>query len=333
MRRLAIAVVALAAALGAGYMLLEAALTKPGESAGHDFFEVRRGEPARSIARRLEAGGMVESALLFEAETRLWQNGKAIRAGEYRIPKEYSIRQVVGLLVSGKVWERPVTIREGLTIPQIAQLVELAGVAPANEFITATAELFEEMKKGGFPAPSLEGYLFPETYSFPKSTTPKAVAKAMVDMFRRRAAIALPQDITNDPLRLHQLVTLASIIEKETGAGFERPLISAVFHNRLKIRMPLQSDPTVIYSLPDYDGNIRKKDLSYDSPYNTYRYPGLPPGPIANPGMESLVAAWKPAEVNFLYFVSMNNGQHRFSRTLEEHTRAVMNFQVNQGRK
>jgi UPF0755 protein len=333
MKRIAIAAILLAAAMGAGYILTEAAVTKPGGGTGHLFFQARKGEATRSIAHRLEAEGVVESSALFEVEVRFRHRGQMVRAGEYKIQKETSIRQVAEQLISGKVWERPVTIREGLTIAQIAAEVEKAGIIPAAGFMAAAADLAAEMKKEGFPVPSLEGYLFPETYSFPKSATPRAVVKAMVEMFRRRAALALPKEVALDPKRLHELVTLASIIEKETGAGFERPLISAVFHNRLKIHMPLQSDPTVIYSLPDYDGNIRKKDLSYDSPYNTYRYPGLPPGPIAGPGIESLVAAWRPAEVDYLYFVSMNNGEHRFSRSLGEHNRAVLTFQINQGRK
>ncbi|MDH4182974.1 MAG: endolytic transglycosylase MltG [Nitrospinota bacterium] len=331
MKKLAALAVGLALAGVAGYLWFDAAATRPGWREGYVLFEARRGESARAVGRRLMDDGAIRSAMVFEMEVR--RAGGEVKAGEYRFAGESSIRQIARLLISGKTWARPVTIREGLTIAQVAEELEKAGVAPAMEFISTASDVATRMRQKGFPGASLEGYLFPETYHFAKSTPVKTVVETMLSTFRRKAAQALPEEAMADPLRLHQLVTMASIIEKETGAGFERPLISAVFHNRLKIGMPLQSDPTVIYSLPDFDGNIRKKDLSYDSPYNTYRYRGLPPGPIANPGIDSLSAAWAPAPVDYLYFVSKNNGEHYFSKSLQEHNKAVLTFQIRPGRK
>jgi len=318
---------------GAAYALFEIGVTQPGAGEGYLMFEARRGESTRSVARRLEEEGAIHSATLFEIEARGLHRGSQVKAGEYRIARELSTRQVVALLLSGKTFARPVTIREGLTVAEVALEMEKAGFMSAVDFRAAAARLAEKIKSGGLSTGSLEGYLFPDTYYFPKSITPMAAVQVMVDNFRQKVAEALPGEVVEDPENLHKLVTLASIIEKETGAGFERPIISSVFHNRLKKRMLLQSDPTVIYSLPFFDGNIRKKDLSYDSPYNTYRYRGLPPGPIANPGLESLVAAWRPAETDYLYFVSKNNGEHHFSKTLAEHNRAVLTFQIKRNRK
>ena len=333
MKKLLGALAALALVSGAALALLERAVTSPGTGSGHVMFEARRGDSTRAVARNLQARGAVDSALLFELEMRWRNRGQSVKAGEYRIPLEYSTRQVAALLLSGKTWARPVTIPEGLSLREIAQEMEKAGMLKAEDFLAAAALAAERMRRDGFPGESLEGYLFPDTYYFPKSITPGAAVAVMVDTFRRKAGQVLPAEVTRDPAALHRVVTLASIIEKETGAGFERPLISSVFHNRLKKKMLLQSDPTVIYSLPSFDGNIRKKDLGHDSPYNTYRYRGLPPGPIANPGVESLDAAWRPADSDYLYFVSKNNGEHYFSKTLAEHNRAVLTFQLGRGRK
>ncbi|MDH5511167.1 MAG: endolytic transglycosylase MltG [Nitrospinota bacterium] len=333
MKKSLAAIVILVLSAGAIFALFEVAVTRPGAGAGDVMFEARKGESTRSVARNLERQGVVPSALLFELEMRGCNRGQSVKAGEYLIPLDYSTRQVAELLLSARTWARPVTIREGLTVRETALEMEKAGIMSASDFNEAARGMAERMRADGFPGGTLEGYLFPDTYNFSKSITPMAAVVVMVDTFRKKAAETLPMEVVEDPVALHRLVTMASIIEKETGAGFERPLISAVFHNRLKRGMLLQSDPTVIYSLPSFDGNIRKKDLSYDSPYNTYRYRGLPPGPIANPGLESLAAAWRPADSDYIYFVSKNNGEHYFSETLAEHNRAVITFQIRRGRK
>ncbi|MDP6626047.1 MAG: endolytic transglycosylase MltG, partial [Nitrospinota bacterium] len=184
------------------------------------------------------------------------------------------------------------------------------------------------VKKLGFNAHSLEGYLFPDTYYFEKKISDYDILKKMVDAFRKKIMIQeIMVEAKKSNLSLHEIVTLASVIEKETGKEEERPLISAVFHNRLRKKMRLQSDPTVIYAIRNFDGNLRKKDLRIDSPYNTYRYAGLPPGPIANPGLSSIKTAMQPAKANYLYFVSKKDGEHKFSSTLKEHNQAVLKYQ------
>jgi UPF0755 protein len=179
----------------------------------------------------------------------------------------------------------------------------------------------------GIKADTLEGYLYPDTYKFPREVKPKEVVVTMVDHLRHVFNADFQARAQELNMTLHEVLTLASLIEKETGSGDERPEISAVFHNRLKKRIPLQSDPTVIYSLPNFDGNLRKKDLSSPSPYNTYRWAGLPPGPIANPGVQAIRAALYPSNSRALYFVSRNDGTHHFSVTLAEHNEAVEKYQ------
>jgi UPF0755 protein len=181
----------------------------------------------------------------------------------------------------------------------------------------------------GINAPSMEGYLFPETYFFPKHLGGEEIIQTMVSRFEKTFPLEWRERAKTLNLTEHEVVTLASIIEKETGKGDERNLISAVFHNRIKRGMPLQSDPTVIYALPNFNGNLTRKHLSYLSPYNTYRVRGRPPGPIANPGTQSIEAALYPADVNYFYFVSKNDGSHYFSKTLGEHNRAVQLYQMN----
>lgn len=179
----------------------------------------------------------------------------------------------------------------------------------------------------GLEGKGVEGYLFPDTYYFPPSVTEREILIAMVEQFREIFDPMMKEKSGGIGLTPHEVVTLASLIEKEAGIKAERPLVSAVFHNRLKIKIPLQSDPTVIYGLRDFSGNLRRKDLQNPSPYNTYRIKGLPPGPICNPGLSSLRAALSPASVPYLYFVSKNDGSHLFSVSLEEHNQAVKLYQ------
>ena len=176
---------------------------------------------------------------------------------------------------------------------------------------------------------SLEGYLYPETYKFSKAVGAKKIVKTLVDTFKERVQKPeLMQQAKAGKLTFHEIVTLASLIEKETGLGTERKLISSVFHNRLVKKMRLQTDPTVIYAMVNFDGNIRKKDLSIDSPYNTYKHFGLPPGPIASPGLDSIRAAMEPDHSDFLYFVSRKDGSHQFSTNYKDHTRAIQKYQL-----
>jgi UPF0755 protein len=302
-------------------------VTRPNARDGSALVEIKKGGSVRAMAAQLEEAGVIGSRLLFQIEARLSGAGGRLRAGEYLLEKNTSIRGVIKTLAEGKTALHKITIPEGLTTRQVADTLEKGGILPAREFMAALADpsLLSEF---GILAGSAEGYLFPETYNMTKGTKGREAVSAMMKMFFAKAGKSLPEEVMADPKSLHELVTLASIVEKETGAESEKKLIAAVFANRLRKRMPLQSDPTVIYALPDFDGNIRKKDLSYDSPYNTYVRKGLPPGPIANPGLTSLLAAFEPADVDYLYFVSKNNGEHYFSATLDEHNRAVRKFQI-----
>lgn len=257
---------------------------------------------------------------------------RKIRPGEYELDASLSSQEILAKLLSGRVVLHPITIPEGYNLAQIADVLSTQQVTDAKEFTKLVRDR-AYIATLGIEADSLEGYLFPETYSFPRGTKAREVIKAMVDGLHRVWSAEMQEQAARMKLSLHQVLTLASVIEKETGSKEERELIAAVFHNRLRKKIPLQSDPTVIYGLPAFDGNIHKRDLSILSPYNTYRVQGLPPGPIASPGAHSLRAALFPAQASYLYFVSRNDGTHQFSSTLTEHNQAVEKYQKQPFRK
>jgi UPF0755 protein len=237
---------------------------------------------------------------------------------------------VVEKIASGDVYTERLTFPEGLTIAEMAKLFESRGFGPARAFIKAASDP-SPIKDLDPRAPDLEGYLFPETYSLPRRADASRVVGMMVDRFRATYDDTLRARAEAQQMTTRHVVTLASLVEKETARADERPLVAAVYRNRLMRRMGMQADPTVVYALMKagkYDGNIRREDLSFDSPYNTYRYPGLPPGPIAAPGRASLEAALAPADVPYLYFVSRNDGSHVFAATLKEHNANVYQYQV-----
>jgi len=295
------------------------------------FVEISPGTSAPEIGRRLVEAGVVRDRLTFRLA--LWQAGHArrLQAGEYRFDRPMSPREVVDRIRRGAVYERRITFPEGLSIHEMAELFETRGVGTAASFLDATKEpsLVAAYDPG---ARDLEGYLFPETYSLPRGTPPKRLVRLMVDRFEEAFPPELRQAVTARGLTVRQAVVLASLVEKETARDDERPLVAAVYLNRYARGMPMQCDPTVIYALRKAgrykDNNLKREDLDFDSPYNTYRYPGLPPGPIAAPGRASLEAAAKPAAVNYLYFVSRNDGSHVFASTLAEHNRNVQKYQV-----
>jgi UPF0755 protein len=237
--------------------------------------------------------------------------------------------EVVDKIARGDVYVRVITFREGLTVREMAALFESAGFGTAAEFMAASKNA--ALIRGLDPeARDLEGYLFPDTYALPRRTTAAELVERMVARFQKTMTPELQAQAAVRDLSIRGLVTLASLVEKETGKPEERTIVAGVYTNRLRIGMGLQCDPTVIYALMlagRYDGNIRKGDLQIDSPYNTYRYAGLPPGPIAAPGEASLQAAANPADVPYLYFVSRNDGSHVFATTLDEHNRNVNEFQ------
>jgi UPF0755 protein len=254
---------------------------------------------------------------------------KRLQAGEYRFDHPMSAREVIDKLARGDVFLRPITFPEGLTVRQMAQIYERDGGGSRADFMKAAgnAALVRDIDPG---APDLEGYLFPNTYALPRRATAEQLVQRMVTAFRDALAPEIVQRATTRGLSVRQLITLASLVEKETARPEERPIVAAVYSNRLRIGMGMQCDPTVIYALEragKYTGNLTRDDLHFDSPYNTYRYAGLPPGPIANPGRASIEAASAPEDVPYLYFVSRNDGSHVFSETLDEHNRNVFEYQ------
>ena len=301
-----------------------------GFDAIEQFVEIPPGAGAASIGARLTAGGVVRDATTFRIAA--WVSGRSrdLRAGEYRFDRPLTPLDVIDRLARGDVYRRLITFREGLTIPEMAAVFEERGFGTAEAFerAAANATLVADLDPA---APDLEGYLFPETYALARGTSADELVSQMVGLFNRLYTPELRAEATAAGLSTREVVTLASLVEKETARAEERPLVAAVYRNRLKIGMGMQADPTVIYALQRagrYDGNLTRADLQFDSPYNTYRYAGLPPGPIAAPGLASLEAAIRPAPVRRLYFVSRNDGSHVFADTLTEHNRNVREWQV-----
>jgi peptidoglycan lytic transglycosylase G len=284
------------------------------------------GSTFQQVAALLEREQLIKSRSAFVLLGRSQSADRKIRAGEYELNAGMPPAEILSKLLSGQVVLHPFTIPEGLTMAQIAEIVSQQGLADRDELMRLARDR-AFIASLGIQADTLEGYLYPDTYKFPKSAKAKDIVTTMVEHLRQVYGPDLQARAQELNLTQHEVLTLASVIEKETGANEEREEISAVFHNRLKKRIPLQSDPTVIYGLPAFDGNIRKKDLSSPSPYNTYRVPGLPPGPIANPGIQAIRAALYPSNSRALYFVSKNDGTHQFSATLTEHNQAVEKYQ------
>lgn len=290
------------------------------------------GSTFQQVAAILKSEQLIRSRWAFLLLGKSRDVDRKIRPGEYELDGSMASQAILEKLRAGRVVLHPVTIPEGYNLVQIAEVLAGQQVTDAKEFSKLVRDR-PFITTLGIEADSLEGYLFPETYSFPRQAKARDVIKAMVDGLHRVWSADLQEQAARMKLSLHQVLTLASVIEKETGSKDERELIAAVFHNRLRKKIPLQSDPTVIYGLQAFDGNIHKRDLSVMSPYNTYRVQGLPPGPIASPGAHSLRAALFPAQASYLYFVSRNDGTHQFSSTLAEHNQAVEKYQKQPFRK
>ncbi len=288
---------------------------------------IPRGAPFKGVVRVLDEAGLLRSPTGFHLMARLMGVTERVQAGEYELSTTMPPLVILHKLVAGDVMKYRVTIPEGYTVRQIALRLQELGIIEEQEEFLKLAFSAEFAAGLGIEGKSIEGYLFPDTYLLPKGVSPIEIIKTMVGKFKQVYGPDCEHRAVELGMTDRQIVTLASIIEKETGVSEERPLISAVFHNRLKRGIPLCSDPTVIYGIPDFDGNLRKKDLEQWTPYNTYLKKGLPPGPIANPGKSSLLAALYPAPVQYLYFVSRNDGSHYFSTTLREHNEAVWRYQ------
>ena len=302
----------------------------PGIAAEGVFVEIEPGDSTSAIASRLVTAGIVPDEWTFRFAA--WRSGRDrdLQAGEYFFDGPVSPLAAVAKLADGRVHLRPITFPEGLTLPAMAAIVEANDLGSVEAFAAAASRiaLIADLDPD---ATDLEGYLFPETYSLPRHATVVDLVTAMVAQFRTVFDEDLRARAAERGLSVREAVTVASIIPTETGSGAEHALVSAVFNNRLRIGMPLQSDPTVIYALEQagrYDGNLTRANMQIDSPYNTYRYGGLPPGPIAAPGRDVLHAALEPADATYLYFVSRNDGTHAFANTLREHNRNVREFQV-----
>jgi UPF0755 protein len=286
------------------------------------FVMLRSGLTTRKIAAELKSAGVIRSEKAFL----LWHyfhRRASLKAGEYLFEKPATVVTVHHRLVRGDIYTHTVVIPEGYNLFDVAQTIEQAGLGSKEDFLKVARSDTDLIRDLAPEATSLEGYLFPDTYELTRTQSMRDIASVMVHHFRE---VAGSLGLSND---VHRTVTMASIVEKETAAPEERPLVASVYYNRLTRRMALDADPSVIYAellANTYQGALHHEDLQTKSPYNTYRYPGLPPGPIANPGRSALDAAMHPAVSDYLYFVSNGNGHHRFAQSLEEHNRNVNAF-------
>jgi UPF0755 protein len=293
--------------------------------------KVGRGEPFFSVVKKLKDKGVISNRRIFTLWARLWAMDKKVHWGVYRFGFPVAPRDALDRMILGRGIFRRITVPEGLALKEIADLLERDGSVDKDRFIKEAMNK-ELLSLHGLEHHGIEGYLFPDTYYFPVLATESDILAAMVEQFTEIFTPVMEKQAEELGLSRHEVVTLASLVEKETAVQAERPIVSAVFHNRLKQNIPLQSDPTVIYGLKNFSGNLRRRDLQNPSPYNTYRFRGLPPGPISNPGLSSLRSALYPARVPYLYFVSKNDGTHFFSQTIKEHNRAVDFYQRNSRR-
>lgn len=288
-------------------------------------FEVKAGEAFSSINYRLKKEDLISSSKLFYRYAKINDMVTKFKAGRFVIKNNSNMLDVFETLINGKAIATQITIPEGKNLFEIAKILEEKNVIEsASEFVKLAKS--EELAKAlGIKGQRVEGYLYPETYHFNEKMPAKQVIQAMVSEFNKKISDI---DFSKSSLSKHEVITLASLVEKETGAAFERPVIAGVFLNRLQKRMRLQSDPTTIYGIyENFNGNLRKKDLLELTPYNTYKIPALPAGPIANPGVESINAVLNPQKHSYLYFVSKNDGTHIFSKTYKDHAKAVNTWQ------
>ena len=327
-----VVVMFVSAVIGVFYLMTRQFLFEGADTAKREvIFEVPVGIPFPQVAHQLKDLGLLKNAEAFILYARMTRAIPKVKAGEYRFQTTMTPVQIMRVLTSGVSVRRALTIPEGYSSFEIAELLEQKGFAKKNEILKLIFDPGFAEKLIGQKVSSLEGYLFPNSYQFTRYSKPEKILESFVSEFKKNfSEIQGPYPFQ---WNAHQVVTLASIIEKETGAPFERPLISSVFHNRIKKKMRLQTDPTIIYAKALQSGkiviDIRKSDLSLDHPYNTYMRSGLPPGPIANPGLEALKAAVRPEASEYLFFVSQNDGTHIFSESYEKHAKAVQQYQMN----
>ena len=336
MKKLVIVLLLLIVAAGGLAYVLYRRVYSPfrGYQGVEQFVYIPAGVGSSEIGRRLVAGGIIPDVFTYRAALWLTGDGRRLKAGEYRFDRPMTSVEAITKIARGDVFVVTITFPEGLTWAEMAPLLASHPMAADTSAFLAAAKDAAPIRAFDRAGTDLEGYLFPDTYLLPRSTDAAKLVRLMVSRFEQAFAPDLRAAAEAIGLSVRQAVTLASIVEKETGKADERAIVAAVYRNRLHLGMLLQSDPTVIYALRKvgrYTGNLRREDLQFDSLYNTYRYSGLPPGPIASPGRASLEAAVHPAEVDYLYFVSRNDGSHAFARTLDEHNRNVQQYQRSGG--
>ncbi len=314
-----------------GYLWREFALVRPSDQKVEAVFEVKPGSSFSSISKELEKAKLVVNSKAFYIYARLLRESGKVKVGEYALNTNMTAQEVLNVITSGMSIQRSFTVAEGKNIFEIAQSYEENGYGKASDFLKVCRDPSLVREVTGSENNSLEGYLFPETYMLTKYTTTRDLVGQMIKRFN----YVFEDEAKTHPdtkLSKHQIITLASIVEKETGAPEERPMIASVFLNRLEKRMMLQTDPTIIYAKAlvsgKYEINIRKDDITAHHPYNTYTVFGLPPGPIASPGRESLKAVFSPAQSKYVFFVSKNNGTHIFSEDYQAHEKAVNQYQL-----
>lgn len=304
-------------------LLLGVFLTSPPTSSDEVVnFNVPTGSNSQVIAKRLAKEKLIRSEYAFRIAVRRRGTGKRLQAGTYVLRRNMALRDILNEFEKGQVTLISWTVPEGLTAPATAELWEAAGFGTAKTF----QQVFESprlLEQYGLADKTVEGYLFPNTYKFAKGTKTEKIVEMMLGEFKQRWTDTFDEEARNLGYTRHEIVTLASIIEKEAQSDSERPRISSVFHNRLKHKWKLQADPTVLYALGNPERLLTKSDLRTDSPYNTYIHKGLPPGPIANPGINSIIAALRPEKTDYFYFVAIGGGKHHFSKTLSEHNRVI----------
>lgn len=299
----------------------------PTVAAGARVIEIPPHLGVLDIARRLDKADIIRSPFGFALLALVQGKARSLKAGEYEVPQGANTFAVLSLLEGGKVLYHPVLLKEGASLAELARAIEAEGLARADDVNRVGHDpIF--LRALEIPGASVEGYLFPDTYQFAKGITPEEMLARMVMKMRAQLTPELLKAARERGINVHQLLTLASIIEREAVVPSELPLISAVFWNRLKVDMPLQADPTVQYATGKGRQALTRADLLVDHPYNTYRRPGLPPGPIANPGLLAIRAAVNPARVNYLYFVAMDERRHQFSQSLNDHNEAVARYRL-----
>lgn len=326
---LILALLILSASAVAGYQFYVFAMTPMDESEDAVLVVVSPGQGLNATTHLLWKNNLISSSAKFKILAAVTGKEKKIKAGEYQVSSSMSPWDILTILVEARVYLHKVTIPEGFTLYQIGRALSDAELCTEKAFIAVATdpEKVRQMAIGD-SIQTFEGYLFPDTYYFPRNVKPVTVIRTMVERFRSIYKKEWYERANTLGLSQHQVLTLASIIEKETGVPSERPLISSVFHNRLKKNMRLETDPTVIYGIKDFDGNLTKKHLRTETPYNTYRRKGLPPGPIANPGLASIEAALYPADSPYLYFVAKKDSTHQFSTNIRDHINSVRKYQL-----